>query len=43
MLVHKLNEANNTSRGLTSDYEGKIMLLSSEIERLNGLLKGKVD
>lgn len=40
-LTRRLQELSNANRKI-AEYDSKIALLSQEIERLNGVLRGKV-
>ena len=40
-LSRKMQELSNSNRKI-AEYEGKISILSQEIERLNGILKSKL-
>ena len=40
-LTRRLQELSNANRKI-AEYDNKIALLSQEIERLNGVLRGKV-
>jgi peptidoglycan hydrolase CwlO-like protein len=41
-LGRRLQEFGNTNKKI-AEYDGKIALLSQEIERLNGVLRGKME